>query len=226
MRGRRGRRERGGGAHLAAAGVLAGLVLGAATAGAAERWALGLRGGVNVSAFDGALSDRVDLAKWGYCAGGFATVPVWGPFQAQPELLFTEKGGRYEESLAAPYRAAPGTIRNAVIVTYLEAPLLLRAVALRRGQLTLSTLAGPAFAFKLDSDLARGAYTGSEPVDPRAARDRDLGVVIGFEAALAQPRGRALLDVRLTQGSTNVLDPRRGPSGGQHAWSLSVGYTL
>ena len=67
----------------------------------AEGLGFGVKGGFNMAKFSGedaSFDDMNPKSKLGVTIGGFATYPLGDKLTLRPEVLFTQKGGKYKES--------------------------------------------------------------------------------------------------------------------------------
>jgi hypothetical protein len=87
---------------------------------------LGIEGGFNLANLNGPNVNDVFGSRMGLVIGGFASVPL-GPLAFQPELLYEQKGGKYNG--------------NSYQLDYVEVPLLLNISLLG----PIGILLGPSF---------------------------------------------------------------------------------
>src|SRR5665213_2849074 len=87
---------------------------------------LGVEGGFNLANLNGPNVNDVFGSRLGWVIGGFASVPL-GPLTFQPELLYEQKGGKYNG--------------NSYQLDYIEVPLLLNISLLG----PIGILLGPSF---------------------------------------------------------------------------------
>ncbi|MEP7257396.1 MAG: porin family protein [Flavitalea sp.] len=131
----------------------------------AQKFQLGIKGGVNVSNFTGGDFQNVDKkAIIGYHAGGFLSFLVGENFAIQPEVLFSSQGAKLETA---------GNKEN-FKVSYLNVPVL--AKFRFNGGFYLE--AGPQFGFKLSEDVPENT------IDNFAKNlDLSLDAGLGFHGA-------------------------------------------
>jgi len=163
------------------------LILALATVSpATAQMAYGVKAGVNYAdvSFDG---DVPSSARVGLLAGGFATIPLFGWFAVQPEVIYTVKGTSVEVA----------DIKSDLIVDYVEVPLLAR-ISIRRN---IYVAVGPSMAFRVRA-RSRTAFGGStEEIDLKEdVESFDLGVV----GAAGIELGRWVFDGRYTHGLSDI----------------------
>jgi len=113
-------------------------------------------------------------SKWGLCAGGFIRFNISETFAIQPEVLYTMKGGKFEETIDGE------TMKFEMNFSYLEIPVLLKLTIPTPGGIKPSLFAGPALAIKL-SGKEKLVYAGEtiEEEDIEEMKDTDFGLIIG-----------------------------------------------
>jgi hypothetical protein len=107
----------------------------------------GIKGGINLSSFDGedsAFSER----KVGFTAGVFGTIFFTDTFAIQPEVLFSLKGEKREYGVEAVHNN----------LYYIELPLLLKYYI-------------PEYRFKIGPSLYAGPYLGINLWNRAVAKD-------------------------------------------------------
>ena len=100
----------------------------------------GMKVGLNLANLHGSDVEESDL-KTGFCAGGFVAFNITDMFVIQPELLYTQKGDKFEV----------GTVKAWTILDYLEIPILAKLSIPTKGTVTPNLFLGPAVAFKIRS---------------------------------------------------------------------------
>jgi hypothetical protein len=189
---------------------------GAATARAEEpSVAFGIRGGLNLATFHGddVSFDGVEPKnRTGFCGGAFVAIPLGQSFLIQPEVLYSQKGAKYEE--------AGETF--ALKFDYVEVPLLFKA-RLGSGGAKPSLFAGPAVAFKIRSRLEAD---GEEEEEAEELKSTDFGIVAGVGLDLAAGSGSFVIDARYTWGLTRLDDSSDEADVKSGVWSFSVGYAF
>ena len=174
--------------------VLTALILvGGASAAAAQDVAYGVKAGVNFATLSYDPDAEADLGtRVGLVVGGFVSMPLGARLSLQPEVLFSQKG-----------QTAEGMGVTAKIkLDYLEVPVLVTYALSRSAGRGFYILAGPSIAFKLSAEAS--ATFGDQEVDDDDIGDEiedfDFGVVFGA----GMDFGRLTVDGRYTLGFTNL----------------------
>lgn len=167
--------------HTLGCAILASVPLAARPQAASRDLAVGLLLGSSWSTLHGADVPGPSHA-WGLALGGFARVRLVGRFAIQPELQFIQKGDNQVDI------AGTQTFTEAIRLSYVEVPVLLRVRAGTMGGFTPYLVAGPAVAFRagcsVDVRGLAGTYTcanlpEAESVDYGAIAGGGLDVTIG-----------------------------------------------
>lgn len=195
--------------------VVLAMAAGAGTARADEpRVELGIRAGLNLASVNGddvSFEDVSPENRVGFSGGLFAGIRVTPSFLIQPEVLYTQKGARYE---------AAG--EEAVIkLDYVEVPVLLKG---RFGSAGVkpSVFAGPAVAFKVSG---KAQFRGEEE-DVEDVKGTDFGIVLGAGLDLAAGSGAFTVDARYTLGLTTFSDSPDPDDVKNGVWTFSIGYAF
>ncbi len=159
--------------------------------------------------FDGApLKDRIGVV------GGVFLAFNLGPFiTIQPEVLYTMKGVRMEETVGDV------TFSEKIYGDYIEIPLLLK-LRIPTGSISPVVFAGPAVGFKLSEKFE---MNGESVPDTTLLKDNDYGAIFG--AGLDFGR-HLMLDVRYSMGLQKVFKVIEGETPidvKNGVWSASVG---
>lgn len=191
------------------------LAAGAGTARADEpRVELGIRAGLNLASVHGddvsiegvSPENRVALS-----GGLFAGIRVAPSVLVQPEVLYTQKGARYEVAG-----------EEAVIkLDYVEVPVLLKG-RFGSGSARPSIFAGPAVAFKVSG---KTEFQGEEE-DAEDVKSTDFGIVFGAGLDLVVGSGAFTIDARYTLGLTTFVDIPDPDDVKNGVWTFSVGYAF
>ena len=112
---------------------------------------LGVEGGINLASLNGQNVNDVFASRLGFVGGAFLNLPFGPTLAFQPELLYEEKGGKYNGN---PYR-----------LNYVEVPLLLDVSLIG----PIGVILGPSFA-------ARVADEGV--TNPN---NTDIGLILGAQ---------------------------------------------
>lgn len=174
--------------------------------GMAQTFQLGIKGGVNVSNFNGGNFNNIDKkALVGFHAGGFLNFQFGDHFSLQPEVLFSSQGAKLKES----------TDEQNIRLSYINVPVMLKYRF--TGGFYLE--AGPQIGFKVDESI------GDEEVD-NFAKSTDLSVAggLGFHSSSGLGIG-----ARYTAGVSKVGDFDAGmidPDFKNGVIQVSLFYTL
>jgi len=179
----------------------------------------GLKFGVNFAFFRGADVEYFPylgsswLMRFGLCGGGFVALPLSKTIAVQAEALITTKGSHESGTLFGDDESFTYSLK----VTYLEIPLLLRAMTTAH-TVQVFFLAGPALGLKLGSRLMRG----SEVIPFSGVKSTDLGLVFGI-GAVANFGG--WYELRYTSGMSKMIEEDGVPLNIKNGvFSLIVGY--
>jgi hypothetical protein len=186
--------------RLLAGGLL--LILGCANPSfAQQRWSIGPRVGANISNFTG----DIDNNKWlpGWSAGGFIMYSSVNHFGISGDILYSQKGARFENVLVI---ATPTDYIQRI--NYLEIPVLARYFLTLSGSFRPNFFIGPSLGLKLNAKLKNIEQGGNELPDRDVSdqfRTADLGLTGGFAFNFqVAPGKRILLDARYTYGLTDI----------------------
>lgn len=178
---------------------------------------IGLKGGLNLADFVGDDAEDDD-SRVGLNAGGSFQILNIGPVSIGPEIYYAQKGS--EPRMAEePEVGVPSRFNLA----YLEVPVLVTVRLPRFADDRLQPFlhAGPAFAWNLDCDLD---FTDPETAPEETCEsllggdlestleDYDQGVTFGggMNVIVIPGRGALNLDLRMTQGLTDVIERESG----------------
>jgi hypothetical protein len=191
------------------------IAAGAGTARADEpRVEFGIRAGLNLASVNGddVSFDNVSPENRVAFSGGlFAGIRVTPNFLIQPEVLYTQKGARYE---AAGEEAE-------IKLDYVEVPVLLKG-RFGSGGVKPSVFVGPAVAFKVSG---KTEFQGEEE-DVEDVKSADFGIVFGAGLDLAVGSGAFTIDARYTLGLTTIADSPDPDDVKNGVWTFSVGYAF
>lgn len=154
-------------------------------------------------------------SKLGLCTGGFIRFSIGKIFAIQPEVLYTMKGAKFEQTILGE------TMTFKMNLSYLEIPVLVKLMIPTLGGIKPSLFAGPAVAIKL-SGKTKLEYAGqTEEEDIENMKDTDFGLIIGAGVDF----GKLTVDLRYVLGLTAieeeaVFETKNG------VISLIVGYSF
>jgi hypothetical protein len=191
------------------------MAAGAGTAHADEpRVEFGIRAGLNLASVHGddvSFDDVSPENRVAFSGGLFAGIRITPSFLIQPEVLYTQKGARYE---AAGEEAE-------LELDYLEVPVLLKG-RFGSGTARPSVFVGPAVAFKVSG---KTRFRGEEE-DVEDVKGTDFGIVFGAGLDFAAGSGAFTIDARYTLGLTTLADSPDPDDVKNGAWTFSVGYAF
>ncbi len=105
----------------------------ASPAGGDSGFRLGVEGGINLANLHGQDVNDVFASRLGWVGGAFLDLPIGTTLAIQPEVLYEQKGGKFNGN---PYQ-----------LDYVEVPILLNVTLLG----PLAVLLGPSFDSRVDS---------------------------------------------------------------------------
>lgn len=178
----------------------------------------GIKGGLNVSNHGG--EDATDMHKWktGAVFGVFMTYAFSPQFSIQPEVLYSMKGYKWEDTEIG-YKETGKT-------NYIEIPVLFKYNVPTEGTMSPSLFVGPAIAFltKAEIDWEEDGETGTEDIKD-FIKSSDFSVVFGAGVDFAMGEGTVTFDARYTLGLTNLDDdPDSEFDIKNKTWSFMFGY--
>ena len=148
---------------------------------------LGLKGGLsvaNLATNDGEVEDR--NVKYGFTGGLFYNTPLGNAFALQPEMLYTQKGARYDVlGVEIETRSA-----------YIELPVLFQLTLLDPFYL----YAGPQLSYLVDVETtynSNGQIQFEDEDDPDDYNRMDVGGAVGAGINF----NNAFIDARLALGA-------------------------
>jgi hypothetical protein len=158
---------------------------------------VGVKAGINYS--DIQASDLGgDGRRRAYVFGGFAEADFTGPFAAQVELLYSQKGD--ETNIGSGAAAS----RFKLKLNYIEVPVLVKLQGPLLGNAEANFYAGPAIGFKV-SESVEGLAANTQ-IGGTLATPIDVGVAFGIEFGFALGEGRFIIDLRFTPGFSEIRD--------------------
>ena len=184
---------------------------------------IGVKGGINVADVSTNVEDISDLvdSKTGFVGGGFVTLGLGSLFAVQPELLYSQKGFKAEES----------GLTAQLNTNYIEIPVLLKA-QFKLAMLRPAVYAGPVVSFETTCDLDVLGVTfdcddDDEGFDQR--KTTDWGAVFGANLDFFLGPLTLILDGRYQLGLTNLADdPAGNDEVKTRVWQFmaGVGFTI
>jgi hypothetical protein len=190
---------------------------------AQQRWSIGPRVGANISTLLGDVNNN----KWlpGWSAGGFIMYSDINHFGISGDVLFSQKGAKFENVVFGNGRATY-TQR----INYLEIPVLARYFITLSGNFRPNFFIGPSVAFRLNAKLKNYTIGNVEQPDSDITdffRPADFGIVGGIALNFEVAKGkRILLDARYTHGLTDATISTDGVRNSAVTLNLSYGFGI
>lgn len=170
---------------------------------------VGLKAGVNVANQKGTNLDyEIDLKSLtGFHAGGYVHYFFSDPIAVQVEILFSQKGSKWDDS----FNSAKD------ILSYIDIPLLIRYQILK----FLNVHAGPQFGFLMS---AKTKYDDGYDEDAKDwYKSTDVGLALGAEGNLPF---RINITLRYILGLNNIATEELGNTWKNNVFQVSVGFRL
>lgn len=168
---------------------------------------VGLKGGINISTLSQKGADLISVS-WksvtGFTVGGFYAFNVNEYFAIQPELYYTKKGGKLEESILSVLAS------KSLVIHYLELPILLKLKLPSQGSIGPNLFVGPYVSLKLSDKgeiKALGIKLEEELIKVKSS---DFGLVFGGGIDFKVSNAIVFLDIRYDLGLVNVAEPILG----------------
>lgn len=197
----------------------------APTAALAQDITWGGKIGLNMSN----LNTNVDVdfkSKICYTAGVFVTIGLMNALTFQPELLYSNKGAKYEETFEGQI------FKIAVILNYLEMPLLFKYNFGMMGdsQWMPNVYAGPYAAYRLNGKfkVKYDGQTETEDIESDEMNTMDYGLVLGAGLDVPAGGGKISLDLRYSLGLANTAknEPGQNEKTRNRVLQAMVGYSF
>jgi len=178
----------------------------------------GLKAGMNNANLHG---DDVEgfgyESKMGFCAGGFISFKVANIVAIQPEVLYTQKGAKWE--------IVGMTWKDTYNLNYLEIPVLLKVIMPIQGMIKPHLFVGPYFAYNLTAKTKTEHNGYSEEIDvDEEVKDSDFGAVFGGGIDFGLPAGKIVFDARYSLGLTTIDE--EGFDVKNNVFSFMLGYAF
>jgi len=167
---------------------------------------LGVKGGVNIGDIGGSDVDLLETdlgaskkTKVGLVAGAFAEFMIGDMFGIQPEVLYSQKGAKFEDA----------GLEGKLKLDYIEVPVLFKVnVPIEGSNVHPSFFVGPAVAFKASCKLEDPAAGTTEDCEAGGAlvKSTDFGVAFGGGISFDVGGAEVGVDVRYTLGLTKIDD--------------------
>ncbi len=158
----------------------------------------GVKAGMNIA------NENIEglQSRIGFCGGGFASIEVGDIIVVQPEVLYTQKGAKWE-------RVIEPNGMTTLELDYVEIPLLVRFILPDKGLVKPNLFVGPYFAINVNATYRMEVYGTPESLDwDEYYKDTDFGVVLGGGMDFLLKKGKVVLDGRYALGLTAISELR------------------
>ncbi len=166
----------------------------------AQRITGGFKGGMNLANFHG--DDVEDTkSKLGFCGGGFVTFSLSKVVVIQPELLYSQKGAKWEiEFLNETWKVTDK-------FNYLEIPIFIKMIMPVQGKVAPTLFLGPYFGITITNPREEIEVNGMTIEDEiEEVKDTDFGAVLGVGIDFDLGKGKIALDARYSLGLTTLSE--------------------
>jgi hypothetical protein len=175
----------------------------AADAGKKMPMTAGIKAGIsmaNATGSDATASDADKKMKIGLAGGAFIGFEIAPQFVLQPELLFVQKGVKYEE------KGGPGKATDKL--DYLQIPVLFKFNPHTAGKIQPTIFAGPYLALKMSAKTkiegsADPAEDGEFDIKD-GLKSTDFGFSFGAGIGAKMTKGELFIDARYDLGLSKV----------------------
>ncbi len=172
----------------------------------------GIKVGLNLATLTGKGADpdpgESKKSRMGFAVGGFLTYSLNNRWAIQPELLYSQKGVKYEQEVLG----VPGvTFTNITNLTYLDIPILVKANIPMDGSFKPSVFLGPALGILLSAEQEIDFGGGKVAIDVKQFMSGiDFGLVFGAGATIPVAGGKVTFDIRYGLGLTTIDKQQAG----------------
>jgi len=166
----------------------------------AQKISGGIKAGMNLANLHG---DEVEDSKMkmGFCGGGFVSFILGKVVVIQPELLYSQKGAKWEEEFMDE------TYKMTYKFNYVEIPLFIKMIAPVQGTVKPNLFLGPYFGIMIADARVEAEIDGTTMEDDlEGVKDTDFGVVFGAGVDFGLGKGKVVFDVRYSLGLTTLDD--------------------
>jgi hypothetical protein len=178
----------------------------------------GLKAGMNLANIHG---DDIEDSKFkvGFCGGGFVAFGLGKVVVIQPELLYSQKGAKWQEE----YIGETGKVTFKF--NYLEMPVFIKMIVPVQGKVKPSFFLGPYFGIMITGPRGELEVDGTTiEEDLEGVKDTDFGVVFGGGLDFVLGKGKIVFDVRYGLGLTTLDE--EGADVKNNVFSFLVGYSF
>jgi hypothetical protein len=165
----------------------------------AEGIGFGVKAGMNIANMHGDDIGRVE-SRIGFCGGGFVTFGLGDVFAIQPEMLYTQKGWRYEQhDFWAFYE-------RTWILHYIEIPLLSKIMIPVKGSVKPNVFVGPYFGVNVGAKERWISPLETREDDIANFQDSEFGMVFSAGVDYVLSKGKIGFEGRYTLGLTTTSE--------------------
>lgn len=182
----------------------------------------GFRIGPSVGTLSGTFAGGAEPSSTtGLVAGSFVRYALRNDFGVQVEVLYSQKGGRFEA------RTAEGEpFERTLQATYVEVPLLVTFAPLAHAPMRPLLYVGGAVGFEISEQIHEqlGDFRQTQKSDDLSSPD--VGLVLGADVQFALGALDALLGARYTLGLRDLARPdaAEGAEAFTRTFALTVGF--
>lgn len=193
---------------------------------AAKKMAFGIQAGLGFgnASGDSAKADPGETKKMrmGILGGAFAEFKLGTQFALRPELMYVQKGVKYEFD---------GGGKMTVKADYLELPVLFAWAPEMQGKTQASVFAGPYAAMLMSAKIKGEGFTGADSIynteedvkDSTKSIDFGLTFGAGFGYKVS-PKGELFFNVRYDLGMTKIDDHAEQADTKSNLFAVVIGY--
>ncbi len=182
----------------------------------------GFRIGPSVGTLSGTFADGAEpAAATGLVAGSFVRYALRNDFGVQVEVLYSQKGARFD-AMTAEGDPFERTLRT----TYLEVPVLVTFEPLPHTPMRPLLYVGGAVGFEISEQLHEQLDDFRQTQKSDDLTSPDVGLVLGADVQFALGMLDALLGVRYTLGLRDLASPDavEGAEASTRTFALTVGF--
>lgn len=193
----------------------------------ASKMAFGIQGGLGFGNASGdsakAGPGETKKMRMGFLGGAFVEFKLGSQFALRPELMYVQKGVKYE--------ADAGSEKLTAKVDYLEVPILFAWAPEMQGKMQAQVFAGPYVAMLMGAKWKGEGFTGADSIfnteedvkDSTKSIDFGLTFGAGFGYKVS-PKGELFFNVRYDYGMTKIDDHAEPADTKSNLFAVLVGY--
>jgi hypothetical protein len=157
----------------------------------------GIKGGLNLASHSGDDTDEYHKTRTAFAAGAFLELNTPGPVAIRPEVLFSQKGYKWDD----------GDWAETGKFSYLDIPVLIKYKIQTPGTVTPNLFVGPVVSFLLSAKVDSEYEGESETTDVKDdAKSTDFGAAIGGGVDINLGANTVTFDVRYVLGLSKIDD--------------------